>query len=73
LNTLMQAQFETIAYEELPRSPTDLEHEHLTQLAQKYLDNPALKEKLCDRVYTLLYADLRTQRERIGYCSRGRY
>ncbi len=49
------------------------EQERLTQLAQQYLDDPVLQGKLCDRVYTLLYADLRTQRERIGYCSRGRY
>jgi hypothetical protein len=72
LNTLMQSQFETIAYEEPPCSNTDPEDERLTLLAQQYLDNPALQEKLCDCVYTLLYADLRTQRERIGYCGRGR-
>jgi hypothetical protein len=48
------------------------EHKRLTQLAQQYLDDVALQEKLCDRVYTLLRADLRIQRECIGPYHKGR-
>jgi hypothetical protein len=68
----MQSQFETAGSKELHCSTNDSEYELLERLAQPYLDDPVLKEKLCDRVYTLLYADLKIQRERIGYCSRGR-
>lgn len=72
MNPLMQYQLETIGRNELPCPNSDSEPGFLRQLAQQYLDNPGLKEALCDRVYSLLYVDLRTQRERIGYCSRGR-
>lgn len=44
----------------------------MNDLAQQYLDNPELMGPLCDRVYTLLYADLRIQRERLGNSSTGR-
>ncbi len=46
--------------------------QNIEQVAQQYLDNPALMNALCDRVYQLLYFDLRLQRERIGNSSIGR-
>lgn len=46
--------------------------QNIEQIAQQYLDNPALMSTLCDRVYELLTADLRLQRERMGNSSTGR-
>jgi hypothetical protein len=48
------------------------EQECLTQLAQRYLDDPVLQKKLCDRVYEQFRSDLRIQRERLGNSSTGR-
>lgn len=45
---------------------------NIEQIAQQYLDDPVLMQALCDRVYELLYADLRLQRERLGNSSIGR-
>jgi hypothetical protein len=51
---------------------TDFEYNRLTQLAQRYLNNPVLMHQLCDRVYERLHADLKIQKERIGNSSTGR-
>jgi hypothetical protein len=44
----------------------------MNHLAQQYLDNAELMSSLCDRVYELLYSDLRLQRERLGNSRTGR-
>jgi hypothetical protein len=44
----------------------------MNQIAQQHLDNPELMGPLCDRVYELLYLNLRRQRERLGNSSTGR-
>ncbi len=53
-------------------TPTDCEDKRLAKLAQRYLDNPMLLHQLSDRVYELLYADIKIQKERIGNSSIGR-
>ncbi|PSB28209.1 hypothetical protein [Chlorogloea sp. CCALA 695] len=53
-------------------SITDYKDNSLAQLAQQYLDNPVLMDRLCDRVCERLYADIQIQRERIGNSSTGR-
>jgi hypothetical protein len=72
VNHSMQSIFQNARRTNPAPPQANSEQERLTQLAQRYLDDPVLQGKLCDRVYTLLYVDLRTQRERIGYCRRGR-
>jgi hypothetical protein len=72
MNHSMQSTFQNALRINLTLSQANSEQEHLTQLAQRYLDDLVLQGKLCDRVYTLLYADLRIQRERIGCHNKGR-
>ena len=53
-------------------SSSNSPQQNIEQIAQQYLGDPALMDALCDRVYELLRADLRLQRERLGNSSTGR-
>jgi hypothetical protein len=39
----------------------------------KYLSDPSLLDKLCDRVYELLQEDMRSQRERVKNYGQNRW
>jgi hypothetical protein len=52
MNHSMQSIFQNALRINLTLSQANSEQEHLTQLAQRYLDDLVLQGKLCDRVYT---------------------
>jgi hypothetical protein len=68
----MQSLFGNAAHHELPSPTVKSDDERLNQLAQRYLDDLVLQGKLCDHIYTILYSDLKIQRERIGNFKQGR-
>jgi hypothetical protein len=72
MNHSMQSIFQNARRTNPAPPQANSEQERLTQLAQRYLDDPVLQEKLCDRVYEQFRSDLRIQRERLGNSSTGR-
>jgi hypothetical protein len=72
VNHSMQSMFQNTRRTNPTPPQANPERKRLAQLAQRYLDDPVLQEKLCDRVYELFRSDLRIQRERLGNSSTGR-
>lgn len=54
----------SLGYSRVQRQRSPEEQQAMAQVMQAILQDPVLMERLCDRVYDLLEADLRQQQER---------